>query len=357
VGAWAQHSVPIPGGIIAEPGLRIDWNSFTRESAMQPRLRLTKTIGQSSVVWAGAAWQAQTPGYETMQHGLPYYELVGLAGSDVRNERMRQVVLGVDRRLASAMTLRLEAYHRRFDRLLVQRTETDLERQQRLARYEIPGDMPPDSAILEYRPTADPESVGRGRASGVEILLDRNRGRVTGWVSYTLSKAERERFGGMVPFDFDRTHALSLAVNVILTSRLRASVRSQHASGFPVTPFHDEVHFNDDRNTFPGPRPGALFGAARRQDGSLLMRVNVYDPPRVSLMNSTRLGPYGRTDIRFTYAFDKRLEAYGEIINLFDRENFEALLMDATGPGRRPVEYQLAPAFPRLFTYGVRFKF
>jgi len=357
VGAWAQQNVPIPGGIIADPGLRIDWNSFTGESAVQPRLRLTRTIGQSSVVWAGLAWQAQTPGYETMQHGLPYYELVGPAGSDVRNERMRQVVLGLDRRLASAMTLRLEAYHRSFDRLLVQRTETDLEHQQRLARYVIPADMPPDSAILEYRPTSDPESIGRGRASGLEILLDRNRGRFTGWVSYTLNKAERELFGRTVPFDFDRTHALSLAVNVMLTSRLRTFVRSQYASGFPVTPFHDEVLFNDDRNTFPGPPPGSLFRAGRHRDGSLLMRADVNDPPRISLLNSTRLRPYGRTDIRFTYAFDKRLEAYGETINLFGRENFDAFVRDATAPGRPPTEYQIAPAFPRLFTYGVRFKF
>ena len=176
-------------------------------------------------------------------------------------------------------------------------------------------------------------------------------------ISYTLGKSERELFGRTVPFDFDRRHAVTLAINVVLTSKVRASVRSQHASGFPVTPLHQEVVFNDDPNVFPGPPPGTHFRAARRADGSLFVDTNLYDEPRISLLNSTRLAAYGRTDVRITYTIDKRFEAYGEIINLFDRENFRVLLPDVTGPDRMPVSYQIAPAFPRLLTYGVRFKF
>jgi hypothetical protein len=182
VGVWVQQSLPIPG-VIVEPGLRVDWNAWTRETAVQPRLRVTRTIGDRSVLWAGLAWQAQTPGFETMQHGIQYYDFVGGVAADVRNEQMRQVVVGLDRRLPGAMTIRVEAYLRQFERLLVQRAETELERQQRLARYDLPPDLPPDSAILEYCPTVDPESSGQGRASGLEVLLDRNRGRVTGWAA------------------------------------------------------------------------------------------------------------------------------------------------------------------------------
>lgn len=87
------------------------------------------------------------------------------------------------------------------------------------------------------------------------------------------------------------------------------------------------------------------------------MDTSLYDEPRISLLNSTRVAPYGRTDVRVTYTIDKRFEVYGEIINLFDRENFEVLVPDVTGPNRMPVTYQIAPAFPRLVTYGVRFKF
>jgi hypothetical protein len=356
VSGWAQERIRLGAGVAMEPGIRADWNSFTGETAVQPRFRLTKSVGERGVVWIGAAWQAQTPGFETMQQGLAYVDLGG-AASDVRNERSRQFVAGFTHPLAASVTLRAEVYRRVFDRLLVQRQETGHERQQRLARYELPPDMPADSAILEYRPTTDPESTGRGRAAGIELLLERSRGRITGWITYTLSKSERELFGRTVPFEFDRRHAVGAAVNVEVTRKLRAAVRSQYGSGFPVTPLHPEVRFDDFRNTWPGPSPGSTFRAGRNRDGSLIVRSDLLDPPRLSLLNSARMSPYARTDVRVSYAIDEHLDIYGEVINFFDRENFGVAVPDVADRAGRSIAYQLAPAFPRLFTYGVRFAF
>jgi len=357
MGAWAQQRVPLGAGFGIDPGLRVDWNSYTGEMAAQPRLRVTKSLGQRRIVWAGVAWHAQTPGFETMQQGAAYYDLTGASGADLRNERSRQIVGGVEQHLDAGMTLRVEAYHREFDRLMTQRLETDIERQTRLSRYLIPDDMPPESAILEHRPTADPESTGTGRANGVELLLDRSRGRVSGWISYALSKSDRDLYGRTVPFEFDRRHAVGVAVNVALTSKVRASVRSQYGTGFPITPIHEEVYFNDKRNVSPGPPPGSAFRPARERNGQLLLVPDLYDPPRLSLLNSTRQSAYARTDLRVTVVFWRDWEAYGEIINLFDRENFQSRLQDVSSIDGRPVDYQVAPAFPRLLTYGVRFRF
>ena len=354
VGAWVQERVPLGRGFGIDPGLRVDWNSFTGETAVQPRFRLTKSIRESGIVWAGLAWQAQTPGFETMQQGAAYYDLTGSSRSDLRNERSRQIVGGIEQHLKAGMTLRVEAYHREFDRLTTQRLETDVERQTRLSRYLIPDDMPPDSAILEHRPTADPESTGTGRATGVEFLLDRARGRVSGWVSYALSKSDRDLYGRTVPFDFDRRHAVGAAVNVALTRRVRVSARSQYGTGFPVTPVHAEVDFGDHRNSFPGPPRGSTLRPARGRNGQLFLFPDVYGPSRVSLLNSTRQSAYARTDLRWTFVFWRDWEAYGEIINLFDHQNFRNQL---TLPGGGPVDYRVAPAFPRMLTYGVRFRF
>ena len=354
VGAWVQERVPLGRGFGIDPGLRVDWNSFTGETAVQPRFRITKSIRDGGIVWAGLAWQAQTPGFETMQQGVAYYDLAGPSGSDLRNERSRQIVGGVEQRLEAGMTLRIEAYHREFDRLTTQRLETDVERRTRLSRYLIPDDMPPDSAILEHRPTADPESTGTGRATGVEFLLDRARGRVSGWVSYALSKSVRNWYGRTVPFDFDRRHAVGAAVNVALTSKVRMSARSQYGTGFPVTPVQAEVDFTDHRNTFPGPPPGSTLRPARGRNGQLFFFPDVYGPTRVSLLNSTRQSAYARTDLRWTFVFWRDWEAYGEIINLLGHENFRNEL---TLPGAGPVDYRVAPAFPRMLTYGVRFRF
>ena len=46
------------------------------------------------------------------------------------------------------------------------------------------------------------------------------------------------------------------------------------------------------------------------------------NPLRLSLLNSTRAPAYARTDVRATFAIAPWLEVYGEIVNLFGRENF-----------------------------------
>ena len=234
LGVWLQDRITLGGRVTVEPGARVDWNSFTGESALQPRVRVSKAWGRT-VLWTGLAWQAQTPGHEMMQQGYSYYDLTGPEASGLRNERSRQFVLGVAREVG-ATTFRIEAYRRTFDRLLVQQQETQAERDERLTLYVLPPDMPADSALVEYRPTVRPQSTGTGTGTGIEVLVQRSRGRLTGWVSYTLSRAERELYGRTVPFEFDRTHATALAVDFQLSRKIRLSATTQYASGFALTP-------------------------------------------------------------------------------------------------------------------------
>ena len=309
----------------------------------------SRSVGAASV-WAGLSWQAQTPGYETLQQALGFYDLTGPESSNVRNERSRQVVAGIEQPLGRGTSVRIEAYHRTFDHLLVQRLETDAERQDRLSHYLLPADLPADSALLEHRPTVHPESTGTGRAIGLEVLLQRHEGRVTGWVSYALSKSERELYGRTVPYDFDRTHAIGAVVNAELTSRIRVSVNSQFATGFPLTPLHSEVWFND--NQLPAIPP---YQPYRKSNGELF---TIRDPNgylRLGLLNAGRMPAYARIDARVTFELWKSLEVYGEIINIFNRDNFHP--HDLLGPTSYPGEYEVAQSLPRLPSYGVRVKF
>ena len=349
VGSWLQDRMAVGKAVGVEPGVRVDWNSFTGETAVQPRLRVTRSVGAASV-WAGLSWQAQTPGYETLQQALGFYDLTGPESSNVRNERSRQVVAGIEQPLGRGTSVRIEAYHRAFDHLLVQRLETDAERQDRLSHYRLPADLPGDSALLEHRPTVHPESTGTGRAIGLEVLLQRHEGRVTGWVSYALGKSERELYGRTVPYDFDRTHAIGAVVNAELTSRIRVSVNSQFATGFPLTPLHSEVWFNDDQ--LPAIPP---YQPYRKSNGELFTIRNPNGYLRVGLLNTGRMPAYARTDARVTFELWKWLEVYGEIINIFNRNNFHP--HDLLGPTSYPGEYEVAQSLPRLPSYGVRVKF
>ena len=349
VGAWLQDRIAVGKAVRVEPGVRVDWNSFTGETAVQPRLRVTRSFGRASV-WAGVSWQAQTPGYETLQQALGFYDLTGPESSSLRNERARQVVAGVEQPLGRGTSVRIEAYHRAFEHLLVQRLETDAERQQRLSDYILPPDLPGDSALLEHRPTVHPESTGTGRAIGLEVLLQRHQGRVTGWVSYTLSKAERELYGRTVPYDFDRTHAIGAVVNAELTSRIRLSVNTQYATGFPLTPLHSEVWFNDDQ--LPAMPP---YHALRKSNGEFHTIRGPTGYLRLGLLNAGRMPAYARTDARVTFELSKWFEVYGEIINIFNRQNFNP--DDTLAPGNFHAIYEVAQTLPRLPSYGVRVKF
>jgi TonB family protein len=75
-----------------------------------------------------------------------------------------------------------------------------------------------------------------GRAYGLELLLRRQaKSGVFGWVSYTLSFAERERMGAWSPYDFDRTHLLNLVMGLPLRRNWDIGVRMQYQSGLPAT--------------------------------------------------------------------------------------------------------------------------
>jgi hypothetical protein len=193
VGFWLQDRVPIGSRLTIDPGVRVDWNSFTGESSLQPRLRGTVRLGDT-VIWAGLADQVQTPSHESLQ-GFDFFRMEPTDGERLRNERLRQFVVGFEHPFGGAISLRVEAYGRRFDRLLVQRAETDEERATRLSAFLIPADMLLDSATLEHRPTVDPESTGEGTATGVEVLAHRSGKRLSGWIGYTFSKTTRQMYG------------------------------------------------------------------------------------------------------------------------------------------------------------------
>ena len=208
-GAWLQYRVPLGSASTVEPGVRMEWNSLTRETSWEPRLRLSARVGRTTVS-GGVAVQAQTPSHESLQ-SFDYFHLTGAGGGRLRNERARQIVAGIDQTFGGGFTLHVEAYRRWFERLLVQRLETDAERAERLDAYIIPPDLPSGSAVLEHRPTIEAESTGRGDAAGIEMLLKRVGRRVSGSLAYTFSKATRDMYGRTITFDFDRPHAVVAA--------------------------------------------------------------------------------------------------------------------------------------------------
>jgi hypothetical protein len=190
------------------------------------------------------------------------------------------------------------------------------------------------------------------------VLVQREGRRLSAWIGYTLSKSTRELHGHEVPFDFDRRHALSASGLVQLSPRVRLSATWQLASGFPVTPLHEEVSFAPRINIDGTVDP--IRRSSRNPDGTLF----TYPSPfmrRLALRNSDRLSGYGRTDIRVTFATLGHWELYGEVINLFNQRNYllEMTFPPVNGiPGSGSVSRSnIYTELERMPTAGLRFRF
>jgi TonB-dependent receptor-like protein len=352
-GAWFQIRLPAGGGIVLEPGLRVDWNSYTSEAAWQPRLRASREVGRGSA-WAGFSVQAQTPSHESLQ-GFEYFDFSRDNSRGLRNARTQQIVAGTEQAIGAGFGLRVEGYFRSLDRLLVQRPETEAERQNRLRGYAIPDDLPPDAALLEYRPTVFPVSVGDGEAAGVEILLKRERRRLSGWLGYTLSKATRDLYGRTVPSDFDRRHALNAVIEAAFTRAWRAALTWQLASGFPTTPVREEVVFGPTLEV-DGTRP-EILRPLRNRDGKLVEYLDVFQR-RLSTINSERLTGYSRVDARLTYSTRGHWEFYGEVLNLLNSRNYlQRVTEHRDGVARPAGEANVYNTFERMVSFGMRVVF
>ena len=104
-----------------------------------------------------------------------------------------------------------------------------------------------DGANLIGNNTIETEILsGKSRAYGVEMLLRKNTGKLTGWLSYTWSKSEQKTLGGNAggnginngawyKASYDRTHDVSLTGIYKLNDKWKFGSNFIFQSGRPVT--------------------------------------------------------------------------------------------------------------------------
>ena len=81
--------------------------------------------------------------------------------------------------------------------------------------------------------------AGDGRAYGLETVVSKTAGRLTGWASYTIARTELKvegiNFGDWYPTRFDQTHSFKLAGFYELTERLSLSANFTFLTGTPIS--------------------------------------------------------------------------------------------------------------------------
>jgi hypothetical protein len=94
----------------------------------------------------------------------------------------------------------------------------------------------------QLRINADLDSLvvsGKGKSFGAEFFVKKNTGKITGWVSYTLSKTTQQfsdlNFGKQFPFKYDRRHNLAVTASYQFTKRWIFSAVFVYSSGAAFT--------------------------------------------------------------------------------------------------------------------------
>jgi hypothetical protein len=148
---------------------------------------------------------------------------------------------------------------------------------------------------------------GDGKAYGIEVMMKKQSGALTGWISYTWSRAllrvngefasEKINQGNYFPADYDRPHDLKLIANLKLTRRFNFTSNFAYSTGRPITFPVAFYYFN---NTY-----------------------NVY----YSLKNSYRLPEYMRLDLAVTVNGNLKLQKLNHssvtlsVYNVLGRKN------------------------------------
>ncbi|WP_430811253.1 MULTISPECIES: TonB-dependent receptor [unclassified Carboxylicivirga] len=189
--------------------------------------------------------------------------------------------------------------------------------------------------ILAYKETAgyfdfssDWQSkltVGKGQSYGVELLLHRKMGNLSGWLGYTYSKSTNQfdelNNGREFPANFDRTHDVSLYTTYKFSEKVDMGATWTFGTGNPLTLPEKKYYapplptaesdntggYNQyiaERNSYRMPNFHRLDVGfnfhKKRHWGSRLWSVGI--------MNT-----YGRQNPFFLYFSDREIEATGEI--------------------------------------------
>lgn len=353
-GAWLQDTWTVSERVSFEPGLRFDWSTVNGGATVSPRLAGSYALGGGARIRAAGGVYTQSPGYEKLSQSDYFLDLSAARELGLRHERATHLVVGIEQDLGRDLTVRVEGYHKRFDDLLVGRLETEAERRERVGRYDFPaslrGSVPVAPIILSV-----PANDSRGDAYGLDVFLTHGNpaARLTGWVSYAWGRAERERYGRRYAFEYDRPHAFNAVGRYRLTRRWDLAATVRLAGGFPYTP------------------PLGLRAAAVEDErGRLVPAVDAagnlqytVDYGGAENLLSGRLPPYARVDVRATYQrgdADGGWSIYIEVINLLGRDNAvelePRLLHDPAADLPRLSEVP-GQAFPRVPTFGLRFRF
>jgi hypothetical protein len=154
---------------------------------------------------------------------------------------------------------------------------------------------------------------GTGKSYGIEFLLKRNKGALSGWVSYTWSRSFRTipgvNNGQRYRSPSDRPHNINIVVFYDISDRLQASLNWIYATGRPLTLPEGRYWFFNELIPVYTERNSYRMADYHRMDASLNIRLSKPGKRWNHSLNISVYNLYGRKN---PWAINYRMNPSGE---------------------------------------------
>jgi len=314
--AYVQDNWQVTPLTEARLGLRGTYYGEGGHLSLNPRFSLSRVLQEG--------WRVKLAGGSYRQY-LQLVSSEGFSGGDlwlpldetVEPGRSYQAVAGLEWEPANSYRFSVETYYTDLANLVV------LDEEQ--------GENDEQETSEDIFKTG-----GTGYATGVELFAEKRRGRLSGWLGYTLGWTRRtfpDIDGGRTfPPKYDRRHDVSLTATYRL-ARWTWTANLVYGTGQAYTPAAARYTLRDPASDRPVDR---LLAASR---------------------NTARLLPYHRLDVgmRRTFGlFSADVDFYLQIFNAYNRRNEWFIQYDPNDSTEQPIVVRMLPIVP---TFGFDFRF
>ncbi|WP_235298316.1 TonB-dependent receptor [Portibacter marinus] len=240
----------------------------THYTSLQPRISLNFRLPDSYALKASFATMRQYVQYLTNENlGLPSDQWLPTTDR-IKPQDSWQVALGIAKTFGAQYEFSVEGYYKEMKNLIGYKE---------------------GASLFNLGDWQDQVTQGQGNSYGAEVFVQKKKGRLTGWLGYTLSWSNRQfddkNFGKWYPFKFDRRHDISIVGIYEITKRISFAATWVYGTGNAIT-FAESLVPSFNMSRF----------------GGNSTRFIEYFKER----NNFRMGDYHRLDIGFDFTRERK---------------------------------------------------
>lgn len=189
-------------------------------SSVQPRLGLNYMLGKGIAAKASFATMTQFINLLTSESFSLPTDLWVPSTARIKPQQSWQVAAGLAKTLEGGYEISVEGYYKQMHNVVSYKEGASF-------AFGLESDW------------QDKVTQGDGEAYGAELFLQKKKGRLTGWIGYTLSWNWRQfdeiNSGRRFPFRYDRRHDISIVANYDLSKKVGLSAAWVYGTGNAIS--------------------------------------------------------------------------------------------------------------------------